>query len=307
MTPLALPPRLRHLILPCLLWLGTAVSARASEESPVRFEVERQGRTSLIHANNHAPGAMSVRARLLGNNIRSNRSWPQTVVLGPGERLLLGEVQAREAGAAHDFRISLSAQLGRLNARAASSQRYRLPYADGEAFAISQAASGPITSHQDPLMREAVDFTMPEGTPVHAAREGVVVRVVMHFETGGLDPALLEKANEIVLEHPDGTLGVYAHLAPGSAKVSLGERVQAGQRLASSGNTGYSSGPHLHFALMRPRLIGEHFQLEALPVRFATGQPARTLAPVVGLRASATDKGPARVEYLPVAATQGAR
>ena len=307
MTPLALPPRLRHLILPCLLWLGTAASAGAGEDSPVRFEVERQGRVSLIHASNHAPGTMSVRVRLLGNNIRSNRSWPQTVVLGPGERLLLGEVQAREPGAAHDFRVSLSAQLGQLNARAASSQRYRLPYADGEAYAISQAASGPLTSHQDPLMHEAVDFTMPEGTPVHAAREGVVVRVVMHFEAGGLDPALLEQANEIVLEHPDGTLGVYAHLAPDSARVSLGERVRAGQRLASSGNTGYSSGAHLHFALMRPRLIGEQFRLEALPVRFATGQPARTLVPVVGLRASATDKGPAKVEYLPVAATQGAR
>lgn len=250
---------------------------------------------------------MSVRVRLLGDNIRSNRSWPQTVVLGPGERLLLGEVQAREPGASHDFRVSLSAQLGRLNARAASSQRYRLPYADGEAYAISQAASGPLTSHQDPLMREAVDFTMPEGTPVHAAREGVVVRVVMHFEAGGLDPALLEQANEIVLEHPDGTLGVYAHLAPNSARVSPGERVQTGQRLASSGNTGYSSGPHLHFALMRPRLIGEQFRLEALPVRFATGQPARTLVPVVGLRASAADKGLARVEYLPVATTQGVR
>jgi murein DD-endopeptidase MepM/ murein hydrolase activator NlpD len=61
------------------------------------------------------------------------------------------------------------------------------------------------------------------------------------------DSSLL--SNSIRILHDDGSMAVYAHLQVGRAQVYVGMRVQAGQLIAYSGNTGFSSGPHLHFAV----------------------------------------------------------
>ena len=54
---------------------------------------------------------------------------------------------------------------------------YRLPYLEGQAYAVSQAPGGFISTHTAPESRHAVDFRMPEATPVVAARQGVVAAV----------------------------------------------------------------------------------------------------------------------------------
>jgi hypothetical protein len=56
--------------------------------------------------------------------------------------------------------------------------------------------------------------------------------------------------NHLIVEHDDGTYAAYAHLRQGSATVRVGERLTTGQRLASVGNTGNTSEPHLHVQLM---------------------------------------------------------
>ena len=59
----------------------------------------------------------------------------------------------------------------------------------------------------------------------------------------------------------------YCHLAPHSAKVRIGQKVRAGELLAASGNTGFTSGPHLHFAVFKAR---NGYGRETIPVRFRT-------------------------------------
>ncbi|MGN6104983.1 MAG: M23 family metallopeptidase, partial [Kofleriaceae bacterium] len=59
-----------------------------------------------------------------------------------------------------------------------------------------------------------------------------------------------KRTNFVLVLHDDGTLGEYMHLAPASVSVKPGQRVERGQRLALSGNTGFSSTPHLHFQVM---------------------------------------------------------
>ena len=110
---------------------------------------------------------------------------------------------------------------------------------------------------------------MPVGTPVLAAREGVVVSIKDQFEKGGANRKFEDCANMIVIQHPDGTMAHYCHLSPRSAKVKLGEKVRAGDLLAASGNTGFTSGPHLHFAVFKAR---DGRGRETIPVKFRTAE-----------------------------------
>ncbi|GAA2427866.1 M23 family metallopeptidase [Streptomyces glaucus] len=79
------------------------------------------------------------------------------------------------------------------------------------------------------------DFAVPVGTPVRAVGAGRVVRV----SCGGAFGI------EIVVRHANGYYTQYAHLA--AVAVDQGERVRPGQWIGQSGNTGNSTGPHLHF------------------------------------------------------------
>jgi murein DD-endopeptidase MepM/ murein hydrolase activator NlpD len=86
------------------------------------------------------------------------------------------------------------------------------------------------------------DFAVPVGTPVKAAFNGVVVKAGPNG--GGDGPAY---GNAIVIKHTNGKYSQYAHLS--KVNVSVGKSVKAGQTIARSGNTGNSSGPHLHFEI----------------------------------------------------------
>lgn len=86
------------------------------------------------------------------------------------------------------------------------------------------------------------DFAVPTGTSVKAAGAGTVVKAGPNG--GGDGPAY---GNAIVVKHANGTYSQYAHLS--KIKVHIGQKVMAGQQIALSGNTGNSSGPHLHFEI----------------------------------------------------------
>ena len=127
---------------------------------------------------------------------------------------------------------------------------YRAPFANARAYLVSQAPPDHFT-HIDPSSRYAIDFAMPEGSAVHAAREGVVINVAHRFYKGGLAPSSQDEANFVQILHDDGTNAIYAHLQMDSIRVQPGQRVARGEYIANSGNTGFSSGPHLHFAVLR--------------------------------------------------------
>jgi murein DD-endopeptidase MepM/ murein hydrolase activator NlpD len=106
---------------------------------------------------------------------------------------------------------------------------------------------------------------MPEGTPVHAARAGVVARVVESNDRGCWKDGCGRYANFIVVLHSDGTTGEYYHLQQAGALVEVGQSVARGQRIGLSGNTGHTAMPHLHFAVYRATEDG---QTQSIPVRF---------------------------------------
>ena len=94
----------------------------------------------------------------------------------------------------------------------------------------------------------AIDFEMPIGTPLLAARAGKVVAAQSAFQDGN-DKDLEE--NFVMVQHADGTVARYIHLKRGGVLVSVGDEVKQGQRIALSGNTGQTGGPHLHFDVQK--------------------------------------------------------
>ena len=123
---------------------------------------------------------------------------------------------------------------------------YELPYKEGSAFKVVQGYGGRF-SHTN---KAALDFSMPEGTPVHAARAGVIYSYKDNSAEGGPFSRYSRKANYIMIKHDDGSFGCYWHLRKNGVVVKKG-RVSKGQLIGYSGRTGFVLRPHLHFAVKR--------------------------------------------------------
>lgn len=98
-------------------------------------------------------------------------------------------------------------------------------------------------------LEHAVDFVVPEGAPVKAAAEGIVVDLKNNSDIGGADKKLEPFGNFIELKHAHGEYSEYEHLKKDSVPVKIGDRVRKGQVIGLSGATGWLAhlGPHLHF------------------------------------------------------------
>jgi murein DD-endopeptidase MepM/ murein hydrolase activator NlpD len=183
--------------------------------------------------------------------------------LQPGTRQILAQA-ARSGSAKPDLRYTWKAALGSPQAAHNPPRPYRVPFDVGSTYVISQAYPSRIT-HTTADSEYAVDIVLPDGTPVYAAREGTVINARHDSFRGAIAPVMLDQANVIEILHDDGTIAVYGHLHWDSIRVRIGAHVVRGQYIADSGNTGFTSGPHLHFAVVR----NESGTPVSVPIQFA--------------------------------------
>lgn len=121
--------------------------------------------------------------------------------------------------------------------KAAKKLRWETPVSHYE-LSASFGNDGSRWSHK----HSGQDFAVPIGTKVEAAHKGTIVKAGPNG--GGDGPAY---GNAIVVKHSNGTYSQYAHLS--KIDVHIGQSVKKGQKIALSGNTGNTSGPHLHFEI----------------------------------------------------------
>ena len=198
-------------------------------------------------------------------NLQSNTPLPLVKNCAGGRRTNLFDAGLVDKWADWDHTFAYQWHFGIVGAKPDSKYAYALPYKSGESHVMIQGFNGSF-SHNG---KYALDFEMPEGTSVCAARAGVVISVEEKYNVGGKLEALKFKANHIEVLHSDGTIARYAHLRKKGAHVRVGQHVQRGQVIGYSGNTGYSSGPHLHFEVV---LLKDDLDFEGIPVKFRTSQ-----------------------------------
>ncbi len=142
----------------------------------------------------------------------------------------------------------------------ASTSEYVLPYPVGTSRFVSQGNC--FGSHVGERQRYSYDFQMPFGSEVIASRGGVVIEVRERWNDA-VDLAN-GQANEVRIEHDDGTVANYAHLRHEGVIPEVGDRVSRGDLIAYVGWTGTRAPPHLHLVLRESRR-----DLVSLPLTFA--------------------------------------
>jgi murein DD-endopeptidase MepM/ murein hydrolase activator NlpD len=218
-------------------------------------------------------GPIEVRCALRqAVNARTDPPLPRRLVVPAQAEQLVAEFQVVDPALPHaSGQVECQGMLGDPRANPPMNVRYALPFAPGTKFTLDQGFGGRF-SHADAENYYALDFGVPEGTPVLAARAGVVVQVEEDFRAHGLDARFADRANYVRVLHDDGSIALYAHLAPASMLRRAGDRVVVGQMVGKSGNTGMSSGPHLHFAVQRNagmRLVSLPFEVEGVDLASA--------------------------------------
>lgn len=216
-----------------------------------------------IHARNLRDFPVTYTLAVDTESFRVEGEATVTGTLGPytSEQAMLLTPLRHGTGAGYSYRLDWT--VGDRHADHDDDHVYALPYANGTSHRILQGFRSSF-SHRGPE-EFAVDFAMPEGTPVYAARGGIVALVEESNTVGCVEPGCSGFANYIVVLHSDGTTGRYYHLKKDGAFVEVGDSIRRGQRIGLSGNTGRSSIPHLHFAVYRASSWGD---TQSIPVRF---------------------------------------
>lgn len=249
--------------------------ARAKPFNPVEVDVWEpdQDAVSLrytdrgnLYLYNSLYGPVTVTLKLSQQrDVIAHRDLTQPIVIPPRTELFVDQVHYMGQGKlefAYHFSVGTPSQI--------HEDRSQLQPPFVGVYPISQGFNGGY-SHSLPGNRYAIDIAMPVGVPILAAKSGRVLDMRDSFDGHSNDPADRARTNYIRLLHADGTMTLYAHLKAHSLRVQPGQQVSAGTMLALSGNTGYSTGPHLHFAVQ----TNDGKRLISIPFRFQSGIPTQ--------------------------------
>ena len=238
------------------------IPVRAEPGAMVGLRVERDGEDYLAYADNRLAGPVQVRLSFThARNVVGDPALPARATVGSRGSALVARIGSADPASGGDFELRLDAVPGDPNARPRDFE-YAYPLGGG-GVRVAQGFGG-AWSHRDEQNHYAVDFVAAIGTPVFAARDGTVMQVESDFDKAGLNAEKYGgRANYVRIAHDDGTMALYAHLREGGVLVRVGQRVSKGQQIGLSGNTGFTSGPHLHFAVQ----VNRDMRLVSIPFR----------------------------------------
>ncbi|WP_149194842.1 peptidoglycan DD-metalloendopeptidase family protein [Luteimonas suaedae] len=236
----------------------TVVPVEVAPGPVARLRLEQREGLILAWADNPLDGPIEVVLHATGGaQSQSEPALPARATVPAHDSTLVARIAGNASGRAE---LRLQAVPGHPSARPRDVE-YAWPLQTRQLY-VEQGWGGAF-SHADIENRHAVDFAVDVGTPVLAARDGVVMQIESGFRDAGTEDHYDARANFVRILHDDGSMAVYAHLDADRVFVRAGERVRRGQRIALSGNTGFSSGPHLHFVVQ----VNRGMRLQSIPFR----------------------------------------
>ena len=235
----------------CLFTISFLLTPFFSASQEIKIYTEEFSKGFLLMADNQEFVPVSANIEFTLENLRLSGS--NVAILKPNEeQQIIAKLYIIDRTKPSKFSYKYSYNFGNtFQEHFDKNYEYALPYMQDSAYVVMQGYNGKF-SHQG---QEALDFKMPVGTPIMAAREGIVVRVIENFDQGCPTRDCMKFNNIIMVQHPDGTFADYAHLMLNGATVEKGQRIEKGQLIGYSGNTGFSSAPHLHFVVYLQKIF----------------------------------------------------
>ncbi len=227
------------------LLLIFCISFIIGKAQTVKLFHERKEQGFIIYATNSEICPVSVSIDLNALNLTFSEGQKTIFVIpAKSEKYKIGELTTTEKGQKTKFNYKYKTALGDVtNTNLDKSFVYDLPFQKGKSFNVYQGYNGTF-SHQN---ENSIDFTMPEGTEVLAARDGIVVQLVLTNTESCSEKECAKFNNYITIMHSDGSFASYLHIKYNGSNLKLGDEVKKGTIIAYSGNVGWTSGPHLHF------------------------------------------------------------
>lgn len=168
-----------------------------------------------------------------------------------------------------DNKLNFASRLGSLS-KEIKAIKMDFPFPENKEYEILQGNNTNFTHNRD-YNRYAIDFNLKTNDTISSATAGYVVGIVDKYEFGGTDPKWKPFSNFITIYDPDsGIFCQYAHLIKDGSLVKMGDKVEIGQPIALSGNTGHSTIEHLHFNCLIP--ADNNDGLKSIPIEFINGQ-----------------------------------
>lgn len=235
-----------------LLFFMTSFSLTAQSIPDVKVYYEPIENGYSLFVDNNELCSVSLILSFDLDNLRASTNRQTTFVIPPHQKKYPFTVLKAIRSGKYGFNYKFQAVLGDILIDSYDlNYTYDLPYEKGQSFLVSQGYNGK-TTHQ---AINAIDFNLPEGTPVFTIRSGLVIKTDDTQTQQGNTEAFSKFSNYILVLHQDGTMANYQHLKTVSVFVKPGDYIKTGQKIALSGNTGWSSGPHLHIEVYLPKVL----------------------------------------------------
>jgi murein DD-endopeptidase MepM/ murein hydrolase activator NlpD len=238
------------IIVALLVLLSRPLAGAEDNQNGFRIVKERDGDATILIIKSDYACEFTVTFEATLKNTTASRPVPFTVDAAGRSSFELVRLWPTNKRRAWRYTYKYYRQVGGRRSSTSNDADYAMPFKPGR-YVVMQGPRGTYSHFAGSGSENAVDWTVPVGTVVCAAREGRVVGVREDSTVGGPDRKFRPFANYVIIKHADGTFADYVHLKTGGALVKMGDEVTVGQPIGLSGLTGFTSAPHLHFSVFQ--------------------------------------------------------